>query len=134
MVSGMVYRHPAVLANMAATLDITSGGRLELGVGAAWNAEECMAYGIELGTIRERCDRFAEGLEVIRLLLSQPTSNFSGEYFQLKDAHCNPKPVQASCRSASAAAARGAPCRSLPSTQITGTSARRPVIQSLSSD
>jgi F420-dependent oxidoreductase-like protein len=95
LVTGMVYRHPAVLANMAATLDITSGGRLELGVGAAWNAAECAAYGIELGTIRERCDRFAEGLEVIRLLLSQPTSTFSGEYFQLKDAFCNPKPVQA---------------------------------------
>jgi F420-dependent oxidoreductase-like protein len=94
MVTGMVYRHPAVLANMAATLDITSGGRLELGVGAGWNADECTAYGIELGTIRERCDRFAEGLEVIRLLLSQESSTFNGQHFQLKKASCNPKPVQ----------------------------------------
>ena len=50
LVTGMLYRHPAVLANMAATLDVTSGGRLELGVGAGWNEEECEAYGIDLGT------------------------------------------------------------------------------------
>ncbi len=94
MVSGMVYRHPALLANMAATLDITSGGRLELGVGAGWNNEECTAYGIDLGSVKQRCDRFAEGLEVMRLLLTQPQSNFDGEHFQLRDAYCNPKPIQ----------------------------------------
>jgi F420-dependent oxidoreductase-like protein len=95
LVTGMVYRHPAVLAKMAATLDITSGGRLELGIGAAWNEAECASYGIELGSIRERCDRFGEGLEVLRLLLSQPQTSFNGEYFQLQDAYCNPKPLQA---------------------------------------
>ncbi len=95
LVTGMVYRHPAVLANMAATLDITSGGRLELGLGAGWNNEECGAYGIDLGSIKARCDRFGEGLEVIRLLLSQPQSSFAGEHFNLNDAYCNPKPVQA---------------------------------------
>lgn len=94
LVTGMVYRHPAVLANMAATLDLTSGGRLELGVGAAWNLDECGAYGIELGSMRERFDRFAEGLEVIRLLLTQERSDFVGEYFRLDGAYCNPKPVQ----------------------------------------
>ncbi len=95
MVTGMVYRHPAVLANMAATLDHTSGGRLELGVGAAWNTDECGAYGIELGTLTERFDRFAEGLEVIKLLLTQPRSSFAGEYFTLDGAYCEPKPIQA---------------------------------------
>lgn len=95
LVTGMVYRHPAVLAKMAATLDITSGGRLELGIGAAWNEAECASYGIELGSVRERCDRFGEGLELLRLLLSQPQSSFDGEYFQLQDAYCNPKPLQA---------------------------------------
>jgi len=94
LVTGMLYRNPAVLANMAATLDITSGGRLELGLGAGWNLEESTAYGIELGTLRQRFDRFAEGLEVIRLLLTQPQSTFAGEYYQLLDAYCNPKPVQ----------------------------------------
>jgi F420-dependent oxidoreductase-like protein len=94
LVTGMVYRHPAVLANMAATLDLTSGGRLELGVGAAWNQDECSAYGIELGTMTERFDRFAEGLEVIRLLLTQEVSDFDGRYFTLQGAYCNPKGPQ----------------------------------------
>src|ERR1043165_6304376 len=71
MVTGIVYRHPAVLANMAAAPDIISGGRLDLGLGAGWNEEECGAYGIELGSLKERFDRFDEALEVITLLLTQ---------------------------------------------------------------
>ena len=58
LVTGMVYRHPGVLANMASTLDITSGGRLELGIGAGWNEEECDAFGIELVSMMEGFDRF----------------------------------------------------------------------------
>jgi F420-dependent oxidoreductase-like protein len=94
LVTGMVYRHPAILANMAATLDITSGGRLELGIGAAWNEEEINAYGLELGTLRQRFDRFEEGLQVIIGMLTQETTTFSGTYFNVTDARCNPKPVQ----------------------------------------
>ena len=94
LVTGMHYRHPAVLANMAATLDIVSGGRLEIGVGAGWNEEESGAYGIELGTPSERSDRFEEGVEVIINLLSQETTTFKGSYYQLTDARCEPKPVQ----------------------------------------
>ena len=93
-VTGMVYRHPAVLANMAATVDIMSGGRLELGVGAAWNQMECDAYGIPLPPLKERFDRFDEGVEAMVLLLTQTVSNFSGQYVQLTDARCEPKPVQ----------------------------------------
>ena len=69
LVTGIQYRHPAVLANMAATLDIISDGRLELGIGAGWNEEESDAYGIELGTLKERFDRFDEACEVITGLL-----------------------------------------------------------------
>lgn len=94
LVTGIVYRHPAVLANMAATLDVISDGRLELGIGAAWNEEECDAYGIELGPLKERFDRFDEACEVIVSLLTQTTTNFDGRYFQLRDARCEPKPVQ----------------------------------------
>jgi F420-dependent oxidoreductase-like protein len=94
LVTGMVYRHPTVLANMAATIDIVSSGRLELGLGAAWNEEECGAYGIELGTLKQRFDRFDEGLEVITSLLENETTTFHGQYFNLTDARCEPKPVQ----------------------------------------
>jgi len=94
LVTGNHYRHPAVLANMAATLDIVSGGRLELGIGAGWNEEESGAYGIELGTLTERFDRFDEACEVITSLLTEHTTTFDGRYFQLTDAYCEPKSVQ----------------------------------------
>jgi F420-dependent oxidoreductase-like protein len=93
-VTGMVYRHPAVLANMAATIDIISDGRLDVGVGAGWNQEECDAYGITLPPLKERFDRFDEGVEALVLLLSQETSTLDGQYVQLRDARCEPKPVQ----------------------------------------
>jgi alkanesulfonate monooxygenase SsuD/methylene tetrahydromethanopterin reductase-like flavin-dependent oxidoreductase (luciferase family) len=90
----MIYRHPAVLANMAATVDIISGGRLELGLGAGWNQMECDAYGIDLPPLRERFDRFDEGVEAIIRLLSQTTTTFGGRYVKLTEARCEPKPVQ----------------------------------------
>jgi F420-dependent oxidoreductase-like protein len=93
-VTGMVYRHPAVLANMAATVDIMSGGRLELGLGAAWNQMECDAYGIELPPLKERFDRFDEGVEAIVLLLTQTVTDYPGRYVTLTEARCEPKPVQ----------------------------------------
>ena len=94
LVTGMLYRHPAVLANMASTLDITSNGRLELGIGAGWNEEECEAYGIELGSMQERFDRFEEGIEVITQLLKQDRSTFKGNWYSLQDAMNNPKGPQ----------------------------------------
>jgi F420-dependent oxidoreductase-like protein len=94
LVSGMVYRHPALLANMATTLDITSGGRLELGIGAGWNQEECDAFGIELGTMTERFDRFEEGLAIVSSLLTNDRTTFAGTYYNVTEAMNNPKPVQ----------------------------------------
>jgi F420-dependent oxidoreductase-like protein len=93
-VSGMVYRHPAVLANMAATIDIISNGRLDIGLGAGWNEEECSAYGIELPSLRERFDRFDEGVEAVVRLLSDTTTTMQGRYVRLQEARCEPKPVQ----------------------------------------
>ena len=94
MVTGIHYRHPAVLANMVTALDIISNGRLELGIGAGWNEEESGAYGIELGNRRERSDRFEEACAVLISLLTQETTTFSGQYYQLNEARNEPKGVQ----------------------------------------
>src|ERR1700685_1964392 len=94
LVTGIHYRHPAILANMATALDIVSGGRLELGIGAGWNEEESGAYGIALGTPAQRSDRFEEACELIVGLLTQETTTFKGTYFQLSDARHEPKPIQ----------------------------------------
>lgn len=94
MVNGMHHRHPAVTANMAATIDIISGGRFELGMGAGWNFMESDAYGIDLGPLRDRSDRLEEGMEIIVSLLANKETSFSGRFFELEKAWCEPKPVQ----------------------------------------
>jgi F420-dependent oxidoreductase-like protein len=94
MVNGMHFRHAAITANMAASLDIISGGRLNLGLGAGWYELEADAYGLELGTLKERMDRFDEGVEVIVRMLSQDTTTFDGRYYQLNEARCEPKGLQ----------------------------------------
>ena len=93
-VTGMIYRHPAVLANMAATIDVISEGRLLLGLGAGWNQMECDAYGMPLYGLKERFDRFDEGVEAIVGLLTNERTNYAGRYIQLTDAACEPKAVQ----------------------------------------
>jgi F420-dependent oxidoreductase-like protein len=94
LVTGVHYRNPAILANMAATIDVISNGRLELGIGAGWNEQESGAYGIELGTPGERSDRFEEGCQVLIGLLSQESTDFDGSYYRLTDARCEPKGPQ----------------------------------------
>src|ERR1700735_4506574 len=94
LVTGIHYRHPAVLANMAATIDTISGGRLELGIGAGWNQEESGAYGIPLGSPRERSDRFEEACQVLIGLLSAEVTDFRGTYYPLSGARNEPKGPQ----------------------------------------
>lgn len=94
MVTGVPYRHPAVLANMAATVDVISNGRLELGLGAGWNQDEADAYGIELPALGERFDRFDEACEIIIGLLTEPQFSFAGDHYRVTDAYCEPKGVQ----------------------------------------
>ena len=94
MVNGVPYRHPALVANMAASLDIVSGGRLELGLGAGWNEQETEAYGIDLLPMGQRMDRFEEAVEVVDSLLSNEFTTFRGKYFQLEQARCEPKGPQ----------------------------------------
>jgi F420-dependent oxidoreductase-like protein len=95
LVTGMPYRHPAVLANMAASLDVISDGRLELGLGAGWNQQEADAYGIDIGAnLTDRFDFFEESLEVVTRLLTEETADFDGRFLHLRGARCEPKPVQ----------------------------------------
>jgi F420-dependent oxidoreductase-like protein len=94
MVCGMHFRHPAVTASMASSLDIVSEGRLELGLGAGWYPLEADAYGMDLGTVDERMTRFEEGTEVIHLLLTEETTDFQGRFYSLREARNEPKPVQ----------------------------------------
>ena len=94
IVLGNTYRHPAVVAKMAAQIDIISAGRLLLGLGAGWQRNEHEAYGIPFYTTRERLERLDEACAVIRSLWTQHRSNFSGRYYQLSDAPLDPKPVQ----------------------------------------
>jgi len=93
-VTGMPYRHPSVLANIAATVDVISEGRLIIGLGAGWNQEESDALGIRLPPLKERFDRFEEGVQVILALLTEERASFDGVHFTLTDAFCEPKPVQ----------------------------------------
>lgn len=94
MVSGNTYRHPALLAKMCATIDVVSKGRLEIGLGAAWNEDEHKAYGMEFPPLGKRMDALDEACQVIDSLLTKPVSDFQGEYYQLTNAFCEPKPVQ----------------------------------------
>lgn len=94
LVTGNTHRHPAVLANMAATVDVASNGRLEIGLGAGWSEEEHAAYGIPLPPWGERFDRLEESCAVIDGLLTQEWFDFAGNHYQLSNARCEPKPLQ----------------------------------------
>jgi F420-dependent oxidoreductase-like protein len=94
MVTGNTYRHPAVLAKMATTVDIISGGRVILGIGAGWFELEHRAYGVPFPQVRERLARLDESLQVIKRLWTEEQVTFTGRYYQLEEAVFNPKPVQ----------------------------------------
>jgi F420-dependent oxidoreductase-like protein len=88
------FRHPAVLANAMATLDQLADGRVVLGLGGGWLRAEHDAYGFPYGTAGDRLRRLEESVQCVRGLLTQDTTSFAGEHFTLRDARCEPKPVQ----------------------------------------
>ena len=94
LVLGNTYRHPAVLANWAATADHVSGGRLVLGVGAGWQENEHAQYGIDLPAPRQRVERLDEACHVLNGLLRHDRTTFNGEHYKLSDAVSEPKPIQ----------------------------------------
>ena len=112
LVTGVIYRYPSILAKIGATLDVLSKGRLFLGIGASWNEEESLAYGIGVNTNdnngsskgpsrisfpsnKERLLRLEEALQIIRKMWTEePSASFEGKYYQIHNAYCNPKPIQ----------------------------------------
>ncbi|MEE9284282.1 MAG: TIGR03560 family F420-dependent LLM class oxidoreductase [Dehalococcoidia bacterium] len=93
-VAGVTYRHPAMLAKITSTIDVISGGRLELGIGAAWSREDHVAYGLPFPSLKERQERLEEAVEIIHGLWTNDRFTFDGRHYQVADAPCEPKPVQ----------------------------------------
>jgi len=94
MVTANTYRHPGVLAKMAATVDHLSGGRLEFGIGAGWSAPEHQMLGIDFPGAGERVRRLDEACSVVELLWTRSRVDFDGRHYRLQGAIAEPKPVQ----------------------------------------
>lgn len=91
LVSPVTFRHPADVARMAAQLDVLSGGRFKLGVGAGWNEPEHIAYGLPFPAAKERLDRLEEALRLMRALWSEDEASFEGRYYSLHGATMLPR-------------------------------------------
>jgi F420-dependent oxidoreductase-like protein len=94
MVSCNAYRHPSVVAKITSTIDVISGGRLDLGIGAGWYEHEYKGYGFNFGAPKERIGMLREGVEIIRSMWTEADTTYDGKYYQLSGAQCDPKPLQ----------------------------------------
>ena len=94
LVSGNTYRHPCVLAKQVAQVDVISGGRVTFGIGAGWQQNEHVAYGIPFPTPGERLKRLEESVQILRSLFDTGTATFNGKYYNVKQAPLSPRPVQ----------------------------------------
>jgi alkanesulfonate monooxygenase SsuD/methylene tetrahydromethanopterin reductase-like flavin-dependent oxidoreductase (luciferase family) len=94
LVTGVIYRYPSVLAKVGASLDVLSKGRLFMGIGAAWNVDEATAYGISFPPVKERMQRLEEAVQIISKMWTEERASYTGKFYQLRDAYCNPKPIQ----------------------------------------
>ena len=94
MVTGVTYRNPALLAKQVTTLDIVSGGRAILGIGAAWNEDEHAGYGFEYPPVRERLDCLEEALQICRAMFVEQAPSFSGRHYRIQEALNLPRPLR----------------------------------------
>ena len=94
LVTGVTYRHPGLLAKIVTTLDVLSGGRAQLGIGAAWFEEEHKAYGFDYPSLKERFERLEEALQIFRLMFKEDVATFEGKHFRVNGAFNNPKPIR----------------------------------------
>ena len=94
MVACNLARSPALVAKIAATVDVMSGGRLDWGIGAGWDERELRAYGYEFPSARVRVQMLDEAVDVVRALWTQPDATYAGRHFRLDGAQCDPNPIQ----------------------------------------
>jgi len=93
MVTGVVYRHPGILVKTVTTLDVLSGGRAYLGIGAAWNEREARGLGVPFPTTKERLEKLEETLQIAKQMWSENNGAYKGKYFQLEETLCSPQPL-----------------------------------------
>src|SRR5579871_1185767 len=94
MVTGVTYRNPALLAKTLTTLDVLSGGRAILGIGAAWNEQEHAGYGFDFPPVAERFGRLEEAVRICRAMFTEERPSFAGRYYRIEGALNNPRPLR----------------------------------------
>ena len=94
LVTANLFRNPALVAKMGASVDVISGGRLIMGIGSGNLKQEYDMYGVPFGTNADRLGRLEEAVQIIHKMWTEDTSQFEGKYYQINDAICSPKPVQ----------------------------------------
>jgi len=94
LVTGVTYRNPAMLAKQVTTLDVISGGRAILGIGAAWHDVEHEAMGFDFPPVKERMDRLEEAVQICRAMFREETPTFDGKYYRVHAVHNVPRPIQ----------------------------------------
>jgi len=94
LVTGVTYRHPGILAKVVSTLDVLSGGRAALGIGAAWNEREHLGLGVPFPPLAERFERLEETLQIVRQMWSDDNGPYHGKHYQLAEALNAPQPLQ----------------------------------------
>ncbi len=94
LVTPVGFRYPSDVAKLAASLDMISNGRFQLGLGAGWNEPEYKAYGIPFPPVGQRTRQLREALQIVRLMWTEEKPSFKGRYFTITETQCNPKPVQ----------------------------------------
>ncbi|MEY2419355.1 MAG: hypothetical protein QOG90_2035 [Actinomycetota bacterium] len=95
LVTGVTYRHPGLLAKTVATLDVLSGGRGQLGIGAAWYEREHLALGVPFPPLAERFERLEEALQICIQMWSDDNGPFKGKHYELEETLCEPRPISA---------------------------------------
>ncbi len=93
MVTGVIYRYPGILIKTVTTLDVLSGGRAYLGIGAAWNEREAVGLGVPFPPVAERFRRLEETLQIAKQMWSANDGPYQGRYYQLAETLCNPQPL-----------------------------------------